>query len=183
MSKNKNKKPLYKRIWFWIVAVIVFFVVIAAVTPSDDDSNSSSKSSSSKSVSSKKKTNSNDTNKESDQKNKQYNDSDALTNAQNFSDDDYRNDSNIGKSVHLTNAKIARVDKTDGGLWIATTTDMNSDKMAHVQAVNLASYKFKEGDTVDIQATLQGMKKSMVTTKGDTEKYPTIWITSITKTN
>lgn len=108
-----------------------------------------------------------------------YDDADGTNNGSTFSDDDYRNESNIGKSVHLTNAKIARVDKKDAGLWIETINDVNNPKTTHVQAVNLASYKFKVGDIVDIKATLQGMKKSMVTFDGDSDKYPTIWISDI----
>lgn len=108
-----------------------------------------------------------------------YNESDGNNNGSTFTDDDYRNESNIGKSVHLTNAKIARIDKNDGGLWIQTISDDNNPNTAFVQSINLASYKLKEGDIVDIKATLQGMKKSMVTFNGDTDMYPTIWITDI----
>ncbi|CAK1236984.1 hypothetical protein [Fructobacillus cardui] len=143
------------------------------------------KSSSSSSSNKKQETSSSSSqNKESAKKTndtKTYNDTEALSNAQNFNPDDYENDANIGKSVHLTNAKIARIDKADGGLWIETINDDNNPKTTHVQAVNLSSYKLSVGDVVDIKATLQGKQKSMVTFSGDTDKYPTIWISSIDK--
>lgn len=173
------------------VGFIVFFAIVVGLAngpfakhsnkQEDKQESSSSSSSSNKkqetgsSYSQNKKTakKTNDT--------KTYNDTEALSNAQNFNPDDYENDANIGKSIHLTNAKIARIDKADGGLWIETINDDNNPKTTHVQAVNLSSYKLSVGDVVDIEATLQGKQKSMVTFSGDTDKYPTIWISSISK--
>lgn len=173
------------------VGFIVFFAVMVGLAngPFAKHSNrqeDKQESSSSSSSSNKKQetSSSSSQNKESAKKTndtKTYSDAEALSNAQNFNPDDYENDANIGKSVHLTNAKISRIDKTDGGLWIETINDDNDPKTTHVQATNLASYKLKVGDVVDIKATLQGKKKSMVTFSGDTDKYPTIWISSIDK--
>lgn len=52
MKKNKSKKPIYKRVWFWIVAFFVL-VVIAGAFGDDSNSNGSSSSSSSSQVSKK----------------------------------------------------------------------------------------------------------------------------------
>lgn len=38
----KNKKPIYKRVWFWILIVIVVIVIIAAIGGSGSDSKKSS---------------------------------------------------------------------------------------------------------------------------------------------
>ncbi|WP_338346499.1 hypothetical protein [Fructobacillus cardui] len=196
---------LYQRKVFkgW-VGFIVFFAIMVGLAngpfskhsskQEDKQESSSSSSSSSKktessssSSSSSKKTESSSSSSQAKKSTKQtndtktYNEADGNTNGSNFTDEDYRNEANIGKSVHLTNAKITRIDKKAGGLWIETINDENNEKTTHVQAVNLASYNFQVDDVVDIKATLQGMKKSMVTFDGDTDKYPTIWITSINK--
>ena len=178
----------------WVVFIVFFSIMVGLANGpfakhSDNQgdkkekvSSSSSTSSKSESSSSTSATSSSSSKKESSKKSenpKTYNETDGNANGSNFTDEDYRNESNIGKSVHLSNAKIARVDKKNGGLWIETINDENNPKTTHVQAVNLASYKFKVGDVVDIKATLQGMKKSMVTFDGDTDKYPTIWISDI----
>ncbi|MGX7051420.1 hypothetical protein [Leuconostoc palmae] len=146
------------------------------ITSTSTSTNSSSDSVESSSSTEKKETN-------NGVKTKQYDDKDALSNATDFDDDSYKDSNNIGKSVHLTKAKIGRVDQQDGGIWIQTINDTTSINNTFVQAINLPSYNFKEGDVVDIKATLQGMKKSMVTFKNDSDKYPTLWITSIQKTN
>lgn len=179
------KKPFYKRIWFWVIVVLIAFIALCvSVSGDDDDSSSSSKTSSSKTTSSKKS----DTSKKSSQSSskakkdyKTYNDSEADNNASKITEDDFKNSDNIGKSLHYANAKIARVDKSDGGLWIQSISDDSNINAIHVQAINLASYNFQEGDIVDIKATIQGMEPSMVTFKGDKDTYPTIWIHSIDK--
>ena len=38
----KNKKPVYKRVWFWILIVIVIMIIAAAAGSGDSDSDSSS---------------------------------------------------------------------------------------------------------------------------------------------
>lgn len=183
---------LYQRKVFkgW-VGFIVFFAIMVGLangpfskhSSKQEDKQGSSSSSSSSSKKIESSSSSSQAKKSTKQTNdtKTYNEADGNTNGSNFTDEDYRNEANIGKSVHLTNAKITRIDKNDGGLWIETINDENNEKTTHVQAVNLASYNFQVGDVVDIKATLQGMKKSMVTFDGDTDKYPTIWITSINK--
>jgi cytoskeletal protein RodZ len=151
----------------------------SSASSSSTSSSSSAKSSSSSSSEKKPEKSNSNSSKPAKKDSKTYDDTNAIANAQKFTDDDYRNSANIGQSVHLTSATIARVDTTDGGLWIQTTSDDNATNLAHVQAINLASYNFQEGDKVDVKATLQGMRKSMITFKGDTDKYPTIWIKSI----
>lgn len=47
-----EKKPVYKRVWFWILVVLVIFIGSAAVGGGNDNSSSSSSSSSAKSSSS-----------------------------------------------------------------------------------------------------------------------------------
>ena len=47
-----EKKPFYKRVWFWILVVLVIFIGSAAVSGGNDSSSSSSSSSSAKSSSS-----------------------------------------------------------------------------------------------------------------------------------
>lgn len=47
-----EKKPVYKRVWFWILVVLVIFIGSAAVSGGNDNSSSSSSSSSAKSSSS-----------------------------------------------------------------------------------------------------------------------------------
>ena len=47
-----EKKPIYKRVWFWILVVLVIFIGSAAVSGGNDNSSSSSSSSSAKSSSS-----------------------------------------------------------------------------------------------------------------------------------
>ena len=47
-----EKKPFYKRVWFWILVVLVIFIGSAAVGGGNDNSSSSSSSSSAKSSSS-----------------------------------------------------------------------------------------------------------------------------------
>lgn len=47
-----EKKPVYKRVWFWILVVLVIFIGSAAVSGGNDSSSSSSSSSSAKSSSS-----------------------------------------------------------------------------------------------------------------------------------
>ena len=47
-----EKKPIYKRVWFWILVVLVIFIGSAAVSGGNDSSSSSSSSSSAKSSSS-----------------------------------------------------------------------------------------------------------------------------------
>ena len=47
-----EKKPFYKRVWFWILVVLVIFIGSAAVSGRNDSSSSSSSSSSAKSSSS-----------------------------------------------------------------------------------------------------------------------------------
>ena len=47
-----EKKPFYKRVWFWILVVLVIFVGSAMVNGGSDNSSSSSSSSSAKSSSS-----------------------------------------------------------------------------------------------------------------------------------
>jgi len=176
-KKRSQKNILYRR---WCLVLIVIVTIAGFEISSADifasNSSSSSKQSISKSSSIKK------AKRKAVLKTRQYNDTDALTNTQNFDDDAYRNKTNIGKSIHLTNAKIGNIGHDTIGIWIQTTTDDNNINNANIQAINMPSYHLKEGDVVDIKGTLQGMQKSMVTFKGDTDKYPTIWITSITKT-
>lgn len=176
-KERSQKNILYKR---WCLALIAITTIAGFEINSIDvfasNSSSSSKQSISKSSSIKK------AKRKAVLKTRQYNDTDALTNAQNFDDDAYRNKTNIGKSIHLTNAKIGNIGHDTIGIWIQTTTDDSNINNAFIQAINMPSYHLKEGDVVDIKGTLQGMQKSMVTFKGDTDKYPTIWITSITKT-
>lgn len=174
-KERSQKNNLYKRWCLSLIAIATvasFEIRLADVYASDSSSsNRQSKSSSIKKAKRKAVL-----------KTRQYNDTDALTNAQNFDDAAYENKTNIGKSIHLTNAKIGRIGDDTIGIWIQTTTDDNNINNAFIQAINMPSYHLKEGDVVDIKGTLQGMQKSMVTFKGDTDKYPTIWITSITKT-
>lgn len=47
-----EKKPFYKRVWFWILVVLIIFIGSAAVSGGNDSSSSSSSSSSAKSSSS-----------------------------------------------------------------------------------------------------------------------------------
>lgn len=47
-----EKKPIYKRVWFWILVVLVIFIGSAAVSGGSNSSSSSSSSSSAKSSSS-----------------------------------------------------------------------------------------------------------------------------------
>lgn len=47
-----EKKPVYKRVWFWILVVLVIFIGSAAVSGGSNSSSSSSSSSSAKSSSS-----------------------------------------------------------------------------------------------------------------------------------
>lgn len=47
-----EKKPVYKRVWFWILVVLVIFIGSAVVSGGNDNSSSSSSSSSAKSSSS-----------------------------------------------------------------------------------------------------------------------------------
>lgn len=47
-----EKKPVYKRVWFWILVVLVIFIGSAAVSGGNDSSSSSNSSSSAKSSSS-----------------------------------------------------------------------------------------------------------------------------------
>lgn len=47
-----EKKPFYKRVWFWILVVLVIFIGSTAVSGGNDSSSSSSSSSSAKSSSS-----------------------------------------------------------------------------------------------------------------------------------
>lgn len=47
-----EKKPFYKRVWFWILVVLVIFIGSAAVSGGNDSSSSNSSSSSAKSSSS-----------------------------------------------------------------------------------------------------------------------------------
>lgn len=47
-----EKKPVYKRVWFWILVILVIFIGSAAVSGGNDNSSSSSSSSSAKSSSS-----------------------------------------------------------------------------------------------------------------------------------
>lgn len=176
-KERSQKNNLYKR---WCLSLIAIATVvsfeISLVDVYASDSSRSSKQSTSKSSSIKK------AKRKAVLKTRQYNDTDALTNAQNFDDDAYRNKTNIGKSIHLTNAKIGSIGHDTIGIWIQTTTDDSNINNANIQAINMPSYHLKEGDVVDIKGTLQGMQKSMVTFKGDTDKYPSIWITSISKT-
>ena len=47
-NKNVAKKPFYKRVWFWILAIIAIFVIIGAIGGgSDSDTSSASKNNSS----------------------------------------------------------------------------------------------------------------------------------------
>ncbi|MGR8826824.1 hypothetical protein N2E09_04300 [Leuconostoc citreum] len=187
--RNKNLSSNIKK--FFVSSTITFFVCIVGIILTTSNTNdvakktntSTSTSSNSSSARVESSSSAEKDGTSNDLKTKQYDDKDALSNAKDFDDDSYKDSNNIGKSVHLTNAKIARVDKNDGGLWIQTISDDTNITNAHVQAINLSSYNFKEGDIVDIKATLQGMKKSMVTFKNDSDKYPTLWIASIEKTN
>lgn len=189
-KSNGQKKPFYKKWWFLILVVFLvigsFNEMINGSSYDSDSSSSSSKktktnttsSKSNSSVSSKSSEHVNSTNNKYIST-ENYNADDGEKNAISFDTDSFSDKSNVGKSIHLTQAKIGRIDKNDGGLWIQVQdgTDGNM-ALAFVQALYPAS-NLNEGDIVDIMGIVIGQQKSVVDPTDET--YPTIDIKSITK--
>ncbi|CAK8053480.1 hypothetical protein [Eupransor demetentiae] len=172
-KKNGQHSSKLVKISLALLALVAL-IIWSQSSNSDDNSKSSQSSSKSKSSSSKKKTSDSKTNY-------QYNDAEAVQNANNWDLDDIEKSSNIGKSIKLENAELGTL-SGGKGLWISASTDQNSKLYTgHFQA-DYTKSGFKEGDKVSIEGILLGKQKSFVSdSKVDDTKYPTIKIVNIHK--
>ncbi|MCV2505680.1 hypothetical protein QQG09_08805 [Melissococcus plutonius] len=194
---KKEKKPYYKRIWFWIIIVFLFTVCIGNLIDGNNDKNqksddkkveatnkekiNSSKSSTSTTDKQTKKTVEKKNNKKNDKPSSiiskgQYNDSEGQKNyqeAQKMGIDSYfKKPENVGKSIYLPNASIGEASKGEN-LWISASNDPNDmSSFAFFQATNLVNSKVKIGDTVEIHAVIMSPHTSIL--YSDDTKYPTL---------
>lgn len=186
MSQDNNNKSGSN--WpFWLLVAIILFLAFGWIRGSignaisnhnEDKKSKSSSSSSSKKTSDKKESATTTSNKFT------YNEDEAKQVGANLKPDNF--DSNKGKSIELNNVLVGKYVSYDNALWLQASNDSNSPLYGYnIQVADTTgkNSSFAEGDIVNIKGEIQGEQKSMVTFDGDTDKYPTIMLTSIEKAN